>query len=97
MDEQLIKIVSDARDPSTPDNTFTKLYTEYKQVRDVVVSRKIQGNILKSIDNAVISLSYLVRDLKQITNEGDLEIAATATKKIVDDCYSKLVFLKSMC
>lgn len=97
MDNQLLKIVMDAKDPSTPNNTFTNIYTEYKLVRDIVVAKKVQGGILKTIDNAVISLSYLVRDLKQITNEKDLEIAATAAKSIVDDCYSKLTFLKSVC
>ena len=96
MTPELTKIVMDAKDPSTANNVFTAMYSDYKQVRDLVISRKLHSPILASIDAAIIELSYRVKDLKNIVNEDDLEIAASYTRSVIDDCYLKINYLKDI-
>lgn len=96
MTPELEQIIRDAKDPSHSSNVFTSLYAKYKRVREKVVAKKIQGDILKQVDGTIVSLSLNVKDLKNITNEESLLVAAEYVKTTLDSCHQSLDFLESL-
>lgn len=96
MTPELEQIIRDAKDPSHSNNVFTTLYIKYKRVREKVVAKKIQGDILKQVDGTIVSLHLNVKDLKNITNEESLVVAAEYVKTTLDSCHQSLDFLESL-